>query len=71
MNKKVKKPKQPKYQNDTEYKLRYKQHLIDLKETTSKHKLCKRCYEIVEWKLKFGKYKKLTQPGKCQSCGEK
>lgn len=59
------KPRRPKYQNKTEFKIKYQQHLIDLQENTSKHHLCKRCFEIVDWKLKFGKYKKLTQPGKC------
>lgn len=65
MNKKGKKPK---YQNQKEFKIIYQQHKIDLQENTPKHMLCKRCWDIVEWKLKFGKYKKLTQPGKCQEC---
>lgn len=35
---------------------------------TSLHNLCSHCHEIVNWKLQFGKYKKLTQPGKCNIC---
>ncbi len=65
------KRKHPKYQNKKGYKLRYKDHLIDIQENTPKDKLCKRCYEIIDWKLKFGKYKKLRTPRKCQFCQRK
>lgn len=30
--------------------------------------LCERCIEQVEWKRKYGKYKKLTTPAKCKAC---
>ncbi len=39
-----------------------------MKQETSLHNLCNHCYEIVNWKLQFGKYKKLTQPAKCNIC---
>lgn len=32
---------------------------------------CARCTDILEWKIKYGKYKPLSAPGKCVKCGEK
>jgi len=46
----------------------YAPQLQELKETTPKDHLCKRCFDKIEWKLKFGKYKKLTQPTRCNAC---
>ncbi|KAL1491113.1 hypothetical protein ABEB36_011757 [Hypothenemus hampei] len=33
--------------------------------------VCQRCKDIIEWKIKYKKYKPLTQPKKCVKCGEK
>ncbi|KAI9221151.1 hypothetical protein BC828DRAFT_381831 [Blastocladiella britannica] len=33
--------------------------------------LCARCFEIVEWRKKFRKYKSLTAPKKCVTCSQK
>ncbi|KAJ3037987.1 hypothetical protein HDV00_001190 [Rhizophlyctis rosea] len=30
--------------------------------------LCKRCFDIIEWKKRMGKYKPLTRPAICVSC---
>ena len=30
--------------------------------------VCKRCYEIIEWKKQMSKYKQLTQPKTCTIC---
>ncbi|KAM7516692.1 hypothetical protein LguiA_006275 [Lonicera macranthoides] len=30
--------------------------------------VCLRCKEQIEWKRKYGKYKQLTEPAKCQRC---
>ena len=30
--------------------------------------VCGRCHEIIEWKKKYRKYKRLTTPGKCAGC---
>lgn len=32
---------------------------------------CKRCMEVIEWKIKFNKYKQLNQPKKCVKCLQK
>lgn len=69
--KKSKKGKRPKYQNKTTYKVQFKQHLIDLQEQTPRDHLCKRCFDIIDWKLKYGKFKKLKVPGRCQKCNNK
>ena len=31
-------------------------------------KLCTRCYEIIQWKIDYRKYKPLTTPSKCNVC---
>jgi hypothetical protein len=33
--------------------------------------VCKKCYEILEWRKKYRKYKPLTQPRKCNLCEQK
>lgn len=59
-----------KHQNRTKFK-------NDLHDTSSKTKLinslditgvCKRCKDIIEWKIKYKKYKPLTAPKKCVHC---
>lgn len=32
---------------------------------------CKRCKEVIEWKIKYNKYKPLTRPKKCVKCLQK
>jgi hypothetical protein len=32
---------------------------------------CKRCCDIIQWKVDFGKYTHLERPRKCNGCGEK
>lgn len=33
--------------------------------------VCSRCKEIIEWKIKYKKYKPLTQPKKCVKCDQR
>ncbi|KAJ7971107.1 Small acidic-like protein [Quillaja saponaria] len=33
--------------------------------------VCHRCKEQIEWKRRYGKYKSLTEPAKCQSCSKR
>ncbi|KAF5269264.1 hypothetical protein FQR65_LT02565 [Abscondita terminalis] len=33
--------------------------------------VCQRCKEIIEWKIKYKKYKPLSQPKTCVKCGER
>ncbi|XP_034936182.1 uncharacterized protein [Chelonus insularis] len=33
--------------------------------------VCKRCKEIIEWKIKYKKYKPLKAPSKCTKCDQK
>jgi len=35
-----------------------------LQQTPLDH-LCKRCYDVIKWKIDYKKYKPLTTPGKC------
>ncbi|KAH9634042.1 hypothetical protein HF086_001244 [Spodoptera exigua] len=62
-----------KHQNKTAFK-------NDLHDTSRKTKflnsleitgVCKRCKDILEWKIKYKKYKPLTAPRKCVGCEQK
>ncbi|EDV26825.1 uncharacterized protein TRIADDRAFT_23218, partial [Trichoplax adhaerens] len=33
--------------------------------------VCSRCKDVIEWKIRYKKYKPLTQPGKCVKCLER
>ncbi|CAL1616078.1 unnamed protein product [Knipowitschia caucasica] len=33
--------------------------------------LCQHCKDVLEWKVKYNKYKTLTQPRKCVKCSQK
>ncbi|TWW59959.1 uncharacterized protein C9orf85 homolog isoform X3 [Takifugu flavidus] len=33
--------------------------------------LCQHCKDVLEWKVKYNKYKTLTQPRKCVRCSQK
>ena len=63
--------RKPKYQNKVAYELKYQPELRELQDTAPRNNLCQRCFDIINWKLKYGKYKKPSQPGKCQTCTKK
>lgn len=69
----VKRTRPQKYQNRTVYK-------NDLHDKTVKTKfinsiqpsgICLRCKAIIEWKIKYKKFKPLTAPKKCVRCEQK
>lgn len=33
--------------------------------------VCPRCKQQIEWRRKYGKYKQLTEPSKCNDCGKR
>jgi len=33
--------------------------------------LCEHCYDVMEWKIKFRRYKPLTVPARCNLCDKK
>lgn len=33
--------------------------------------VCQRCKDVIEWKIKYKKYKPLTVPAKCVACTQK
>ncbi|XP_065092070.1 uncharacterized protein C9orf85 homolog [Ochlerotatus camptorhynchus] len=45
--------------------------LIKLITTLNICEVCERCKEQIDWKIKYRKYKPLTQPGKCNKCNER
>ncbi|XP_060517646.1 uncharacterized protein C9orf85 homolog [Cylas formicarius] len=62
-----------KYQNRTSFKntLHDTSHKTKLLNSLPINEVCIHCKEVIEWKIKFKKYKALTQPKKCVKCGNK
>ncbi|XP_017768003.1 PREDICTED: uncharacterized protein C9orf85 homolog [Nicrophorus vespilloides] len=62
-----------KYQN----RVAYKNNLHDTSHKTKKlnaiqvSEVCEKCRAVIEWKIKYKKYKPLTQAKKCVKCEEK
>ncbi|XP_035591483.1 uncharacterized protein C9orf85 homolog [Oncorhynchus keta] len=62
-----------KHQNTTAYKNDKYGASVQVKIANSKvHEgLCQRCKEVIEWKVKYNKYKSLSQPRTCVKCSQK
>ncbi|XP_006001730.1 uncharacterized protein C9orf85 homolog isoform X1 [Latimeria chalumnae] len=62
-----------KYQNTTVFKNNKYDTSVVLKKVNAKvhDGVCQRCIEVLEWKVKFKKYKPLTIPKKCVKCLQK
>lgn len=54
----------PKYQNRTAFKHNKNSKLTKKILSMPNEGLCTRCYEIIEWKKKYRKYKPLSAPKK-------
>jgi len=65
--------KPPKHQNTTAWN--WKRDKSDSKakliQSLTIINCCQRCTEVIEWKIKYGKYKPLSQPAKCVRCSGK
>ncbi|XP_026112512.1 uncharacterized protein C9orf85 homolog [Carassius auratus] len=63
----------PKHQNVTAFKNdKYGASAQVKKAKAMVHEgLCQRCKDVLEWKVKYNKYKLLTQPRKCVKCLQK
>ncbi|KAJ8734785.1 hypothetical protein PYW08_014035 [Mythimna loreyi] len=62
-----------KHQNKTAFKndLHDKSHKTKFLNSLEITGVCKRCKDILEWKIKYKKYKPLTAPRKCVACEQK
>lgn len=60
-----------KYQNKVGYKIKYDEHAMEVVKHAPLDRLCKRCLEQIQWKLKFNKYKPPKNVSRCNRCGEK
>ncbi|XP_060763590.1 uncharacterized protein C9orf85 homolog [Neoarius graeffei] len=62
-----------KYQNTTAFKNDKYGASPQVKKANAKMHdgVCQRCKDILEWKVKYSKYKPLTQPRKCVKCLQK
>lgn len=56
------------HKNTHTYELLYRDDKKDLQKNAILDRVCTRCLEILQWKLKFGKYKPLKAAKKCQKC---
>uniref|UniRef100_A0AAG5CW28 Uncharacterized protein n=1 Tax=Anopheles atroparvus TaxID=41427 RepID=A0AAG5CW28_ANOAO len=45
--------------------------LIKLMKNLNVSEVCDHCKSIIDWKIKYRKYKPLTQPKACSKCGER
>lgn len=62
-----------KFKNRTAFKnnLHDTSHRTKLMNNIQVKDVCERCKEIIDWKIKYKKYKLLTQPRKCVRCEQK
>ena len=63
-----------KYQNTETFSLTKRQALTPQQkcvQETEVSGLCKKCTGVIEWKIKYGKYKALSVPKRCLLCGMK
>lgn len=62
-----------KHQNSTAFKNDKYGATVQVKKAKSKihDGLCQHCKGVLEWKVKYNKYKTLTQPRKCVKCSQK
>ncbi|XP_076020862.1 uncharacterized protein C9orf85 homolog [Genypterus blacodes] len=62
-----------KHQNTTAFRNDKYGATIQVKKANSKihDGLCQHCKGVLEWKVKYSKYKSLTQPKKCVKCSQK
>ena len=61
----------PRYQNTFAFTHNSKSKLTAKILAMPNDGLCKRCWDKVEWRKKYRKYKPLTQPAKCNGCQER
>lgn len=66
----VSRSRSQKHQNTTAYKNDKYGATVQVKKGKSKihDGLCQHCKDVLEWKVKYNKYKPLTQPRKCVKC---
>lgn len=62
-----------KHKNRTSFKnnLHDTSHRTKLINNITVSEVCQRCKEIIEWKIKYKKYKPLSQPKKCVKCDQR
>ncbi|XP_023141348.1 uncharacterized protein C9orf85 homolog [Amphiprion ocellaris] len=69
----VSRSRRQKHQNTTAYKNDKYGATVQVKRANAKihDGLCQHCKDVLEWKVKYNKYKPLTQPKKCVKCSQK
>ncbi len=69
--KKKKKGHKPAHQNSFAFHHNPKSKLTDKILSSPNEGVCRRCYDKIEWRKKYRKYKPLTQPAKCNVCHQR
>lgn len=61
------------HQNSTSFKndLHDKSTRIKNLNALAINEVCQRCHDVIEWKIKYRKYKALSQPRSCNICNER
>ena len=65
------KKKAQKHQNRTAWEVKFDPKHDEEKRKARLELMCKRCVDQIMWKLQFGKYRKMTEPSRCNICHEK
>ncbi|XP_056149057.1 uncharacterized protein C9orf85 homolog [Lampris incognitus] len=69
----VNRSRSQKHQNSTAFRNDKYGATVQVKKAKSKihDGLCQHCKGVLEWKIRYNKYKSLTQPRKCVKCSQK
>ena len=61
------------HQNSTSFKndLHDKSTRIKNLNALAINEVCQRCHDVIEWKIKYRKYKALSQPRSCNNCNKR
>jgi hypothetical protein len=62
------KRKGQKHQNKSAWEVKFDPKFDEDKKKVRLEFMCKRCVDQIMWKLQFGKYKKISEPSKCNIC---
>lgn len=65
------KNKVQKHKNKVAFKIQFNPLALEIHKKVSLKGLCKRCADQISWKMQYNKYKKMSEPSKCNICLQK
>lgn len=67
----IKKKRGQKHQNASKFRLNEESKLTRRIQKTPLDFLCQRCFDQIQWKIDYKKYKPLSAPARCRDCQKK